>query len=48
MTNDVASHKIIDSYVDKSVGDLAPYIEMLRLEGNPWVSGFDGTVPLTN
>jgi len=48
MTNDAASHKIIDKYVDPTAEDLSPYIEMLHLEGNPWTAHFDKTVPLTN
>lgn len=40
MTDDSAARKVIDKYTDPFVEDVNPYIDMLRLEGNPWTSGF--------
>ena len=50
MVDDAASRKVIDKYVDATAEDLKPYIEMLKLEGNPWIpqDRNSSSVPLSN
>ena len=48
MTDDAASHQVLDKYIDATGIDVSPYLEMLRIEDNPFISSFGNHVELVD
>ena len=48
MTDDAASHQVLDKYIDATDNDVSPYLEMLRIEDNPFISSFGNHVELVD